>query len=245
MSTPAHRGRYLAVVGGVLAVAGLLAVVVAVRGQSAPPLPPAAAGSPAPADRTTGSAAPPAPSVRPAAPAVLPASEPTRLTIPAIGVTSDVRPLGLNPDRSMQVPPLAGDSYAGWYRHSPTPGQLGPSVVLGHVDSERDGPGIFFRLGALRAGDTAELTRADGTVAVFQVERVARYEKARFPTAEVYGNTDRPALRLITCGGRFDPSALSYEDNIVAYASLVSSHRAASPDRDQRGPTASSTPTEE
>lgn len=219
MSTPARRGRQLAVAGGVLAVSGLMAIALAVRSQSDPPVPPAAAGSPVPVEQTLPGA------VRPAGPLVLPASEPTGLAIPAIGVTSEIRPLGLNPDRTLQVPPLSGDSYAGWYRHSPTPGQVGPAVILGHVDSEQDGPGVFFKLGALRPRDTVAVTRADRTVAVFRVERVVRYPKARFPTAEVYGNTDRPALRLITCGGRFDPSALSYEDNVVAYASLVSSHR--------------------
>ena len=223
MSTPARRGRQLAVAGGVLALSGLLAIAAAVQGQSDPPLPPPAASTAVPVDRPPLATARP---IRPAARWELPASEPTRLAIPAIGVTSDVRPLGLNPDRSVQVPPLTGDSYAGWYRYSPSPGQRGPSVILGHVDSERDGPGVFFRLGALRPRDTVAVTRSDRTVAVFRVERVVRYPKSRFPTAEVYGNTDHPALRLITCGGRFDPATLSYEDNIVAYASLVSSHRA-------------------
>jgi sortase (surface protein transpeptidase) len=157
---------------------------------------------------------------------VLAASPPTRLSIPAIGVSTEMRPLGLNADGTVQVPPLGGDSWAGWYKYSPTPGQLGPSIVLGHIDSVWNGPGVFFKLGALRPRDTVTVTRADHTVAVFRVERVVEYPKAHFPTAEVYGDTDRAALRLITCGGRFDSSALSYEDNIVAYASLVSSHHA-------------------
>jgi hypothetical protein len=223
MSTPARRGRQLAVAGGVLAVSGLLTIAVAVRAQSDPPVPPAAAAVPVPVERTPPGTSRPA---RPSRPLLLPASEPTRLAIPAIGVTSDIRPLGLNPDRSVQVPPLTGDSYAGWYRYSPSPGQLGPSILLGHVDSEKDGPGVFFKLGALRPRDTVAITRADRTVAVFRIERVVRYPKARFPTAEVYGNTDRAALRLITCGGTFDPAALSYTDNVVAYASLISSHHA-------------------
>ncbi len=233
MRDHARRGRHLLTAAGVaLAAAGLAAVLVAVRAQADPPEPPASAAtpvsSPAGTDRaptgrgsrprtTTGSA--------PARVPVLPAAEPTRLSIPAIGVASEVRPLGLNPDRTVQVPPL-GESYAGWYRHSPSPGQLGPSVILGHVDSEGAGPGVFFSLGALRPGDTVAVTRADNAVAVFRVDRVVQYAKAQFPTAEVYGNTDRPALRLITCGGRFDPATLSYDDNVVAYASLVSSHRA-------------------
>jgi Sortase domain len=227
MSTHARRGRYLAVAGVVLAVAGLLALSSGLHGQQRAPRPPASAAVPVdPTDPTgapAGTAPAPAAAIRHL---VLPASTPTRLSIPAIGVTSELRPLGLNPDRTVQVPPLGRDSYAGWYKYSPSPGQLGPSVILGHIDSARNGPGVFFKLGALRPRDTVTVTRADHTVAVFRVERVVEYAKAHFPTAEVYGNTDRAALRLITCGGRFDPSALSYQDNIVAYASLVSSHHA-------------------
>jgi sortase (surface protein transpeptidase) len=132
--------------------------------------------------------------------------------------------LGLNPDRTVQVPPLSADSRAGWYRYSPTPGQLGPSVLLGHVDSAEYGPGVFFKLGALRPGDSVAVDRADHSEAVFRVDRVVSYPKDHFPTLEVYGNTDHAALRLITCGGKFDLSTHNYESNIVAYASLISSH---------------------
>ena len=236
MSTHARRGRLVATAAGVvLAIAGLVVVTVAIRAQRTAPIPPAAAGV-ASQDPTAGSSAgsgggsPQAsPSARNKAPAVtgpvLPASAPTRLEIPAIGVRTVIRPLGLNPDHTVEVPPLGEDSWPGWYRYSPSPGQLGPSIILGHVDSARYGPGVFFKLGALRPRETISITRADGTVALFRVDRVVRYAKAHFPTAEVYGNTDHAALRLITCGGRFDPSARSYEDNIVAYATLVSSHR--------------------
>ena len=134
--------------------------------------------------------------------------------------------LGLNADRTVQVPPLGRDSRAGWYRYSPMPGQLGPAVLLGHVDSAQYGPGVFFKLGALRPGDTVNVTRADHTIAVFRVDRVVSYSKDHFPTLEVYGNTDHAALRLITCGGRFNLSSHGYESNIVAYASLVATHLA-------------------
>ena len=100
------------------------------------------------------------------------------------------------------------------------------STIIGHVDSAAYGPGVFFRLGALRQRDKISVTRADGVVAVFEVERVVEYPKAEFPTEAVYGNLDHAGLRLITCGGVFDPSIRSYESNIVVYASLVSSHRA-------------------
>jgi sortase (surface protein transpeptidase) len=144
--------------------------------------------------------------------------------VPAIGVSSDLLDLGQQSDGTVEVPPLAADSQAGWYRYSPTPGEQGPSVLLGHVDSAEYGPGIFYDLGALRPGDEVTVTREDGTAAVFAVDRVVSYPKDEFPTLEVYGNTDNAALRLITCGGAFDASTRNYVDNIVVFASLVSSH---------------------
>jgi sortase (surface protein transpeptidase) len=140
-----------------------------------------------------------------------------RLDAPSIGVHTSLIKLGLNPDHTIEVPPLGSDA-AGWFTASPSPGQIGPSIILGHVDSI-SGPSVFFRLGALRPGDRVAVERADGITVVFRVDRVARYPKSRFPTALVYGNTSDPQLRLITCGGRFDRSRRSYVDNIVVYAS--------------------------
>jgi hypothetical protein len=157
---------------------------------------------------------------------LLPAADPIRVDIPAIGVSSDLLQLGLLPDNTVEVPPLAKNSQAGWYRGSPSPGELGPAVILGHVDSAEYGPGVFFELGALHPGDSVTVTRSDHTAAVFTVDQVVAYPKDAFPTLDVYGNTDNAALRLITCGGRFDPGARSYEDNIVVYASLTSSQPA-------------------
>ena len=103
-------------------------------------------------------------------------------------MTSDLLQLGLNPDHTVQVPPLGRDSKAGWYQYSPTPGQLGPAVILGHVDSAEYGAGVFFKLGALRPGDTVDVTRADHTAAVFRVDRVVSYPK----------NTSRPSRSTAT-----------------------------------------------
>ncbi len=155
--------------------------------------------------------------------AVLPArgrSVPVRLDIPAIGVHAGLLTLGLQPDRSVAVPPL--DSVdAGWYEYSPTPGEVGPAVVLGHVDSARTGPGVFFDLPQLVPGDAVRVTRADGSVAAFRVDRVEHHPKSAFPTTAVYGDIDHPGLRLITCGGTFDRSARSYVDNVIVFASGV------------------------
>ena len=158
---------------------------------------------------------------------ILPGSIPVSLSIPALGVTSSLLQLGLNPDGSVAVPDLNDpDSKAGWYKYSPTPGSMGPAIILGHIDSAKYGPGVFYHLGDLQPGNLINITRGDGTVAVFRVDGVRSYPKNDFPTPTVYGNLDYAGLRLITCGGVFDPDAHSYESNIVAFASLVSSHRA-------------------
>ena len=224
-----HIRRILAVVAVLLALGGGTALTVALTSQQHAPQPPASAAGPAstspPGPTQAIPAGPPgAPSTAAAgAVAPLPAADPVHLDVPAIGVSSDLLSLGLNPDDTVEVPPLAADSKAGWYRYSPAPGQLGPSVILGHVDSAEYGPGVFFKLGALRPGDTITVSRADATVATFAVDRVASYAKDQFPTLDVYGNTDDAELRLITCGGAFDSSARSYLNNIVVYASLVGS----------------------
>ena len=109
----------------------------------------------------------------------------------------------------------------GWFRDGPAPGQFGPAVIAGHVDS-KNGPGIFYRLGALRPGAIVVVRRADGVPAHFSVDKVERYAKDRFPTVAVYGDTThRSELRLITCGGSFDARTGHYLDNVVAYAHLV------------------------
>ncbi|WP_138731517.1 class F sortase [Modestobacter excelsi] len=233
-----RRGRLPAVVlAALLVLAGALALGVALHAQQSPPQPPASAAvtPPAGAPRSAAVPAPPA-STTVADPGgqqppatrglLLPAAVPTHVEVPAIGVSSDLMDLGLNPDGTVEVPPLAENSQAGWFTGSPTPGALGPAVLLGHVDSAEYGPGIFFDLGDLVPGDEITVTREDGTAAVFAVDRVVSYPKDSFPTLEVYGNTDNAALRLITCGGQFDAGTRNYLDNIVAYASLVSSHPA-------------------
>jgi hypothetical protein len=239
MSDEQHGRRtrpLVAVVVVLLVLVGAVALTVGLRAQRQAPQPPASAGVPfatssssqspaATAAAGTGAAPAAAPATPPATRGpLLAAAKPTRLSVPAIGVSSALLQLGLNPDRTVQVPPLSADSRAGWYRYSPTPGQLGPSVLLGHVDSAEYGPGVFFKLGALRPGDSVAVDRADHSEAVFRVDRVVSYPKDHFPTLEVYGNTDHAALRLITCGGKFDLSTHNYESNIVAYASLISSH---------------------
>ena len=162
----------------------------------------------------TGAGAPPAPVLArgPVDPA---AGTPLRVTIPAIGVDSDLADLGVD-DTGALVPPSDFDQ-AGWFAAGPVPGEVGPAVIAGHVDS-RTGPAVFFRLEELTVGDTVRVTRSDGRDVEFRVDRVAQYPKDDFATEEVYGPTTGPELRLITCGGTFDPSRRSYRDNVVVYA---------------------------
>jgi LPXTG-site transpeptidase (sortase) family protein len=152
---------------------------------------------------------------RPDAPAV---ALPVALTIPAIGVQTSLIRLGLTASGALQVPPAA--SIAGWYTGSPRPGAIGSAVIAGHIDSYA-GPGIFYELSRLRPGDRVYVKRADGTLAVFRVMSVRTYPKDDFPTQLVYGPAPDAELRLITCGGTFDPSLRSYLSNVVVYTSEI------------------------
>ena len=148
----------------------------------------------------------------------LPLSPPVRLEIPAIGVSSPLVRLGLNRDGTMQVP---GDfEVAGWFTGAPQPGQLGPAVIAGHVDS-RTGPAVSHRLRELRPGDQIRVVRADRRVVRFEVESLASYPKQELPDDRVFGATTAPALRLITCAGAFDRAMDSYRDNLVVSAVRV------------------------
>lgn len=148
----------------------------------------------------------------------MPRSRPTSVTIPALGVKSSIIDLGLQPDKSMEVPQDAKST--GWFTGSPTPGELGPSVLAAHVTWDK-APAVFFELGSMRSGQKIEVGRADGSTAVFKVTDVGQYPKAKFPTDDVYGEVDHAALRLITCGGRFDGETGHHVDNVVVYAELI------------------------
>ncbi|MER7935793.1 MULTISPECIES: class F sortase [unclassified Streptomyces] len=162
------------------------------------------------------SAPAPVPSVTPAA---LGRSVPVRLRIPAIGVDTPLLRLGLAADGTVQVPPVSAHDRAGWYRHSPTPGQVGPSVILGHVTVGSYGDGVFRRLAELRRGERAVARLENGRSAVFTVDEVRTVAKSAFPTDDVYGDVDRPELRLITCGG--PRGGDGYLDNVIVFASLT------------------------
>jgi Sortase domain len=143
---------------------------------------------------------------------------PTRVQLPSLGVDSALARLGV--DSAGALMPPSDFTEAGWFTGGPAPGEVGPAVIAGHVDS-RTGPAVFFRLRDIAVGDPVLVGRADGSTAQFTVTRVARHAKNAFPTAEVYGPTPDAQLRLITCGGDFDRANRSYLDNVVVYATLT------------------------
>ena len=150
----------------------------------------------------------------------LPPADPVELRIEAIGASSTLVPLGLNPDQTIEVPPVQTPMQAGWYSHGPTPGELGPAVILGHVNGGGQ-DGIFAELDEMTPGDEIVVRREDGRTTVFTTTRVDQVPKTGFPTDAVYGDTDAAELRLITCGGTFDEDRRSYRDNIIVYAVLT------------------------
>src|SRR5680860_28369 len=190
--------------------AGFLAVGIAASGE--PLAGPAAAPQVPPStdENTTPSTTPPA---------VVARSAPVALRIPAIDVSASLSTLGLNPDKTVQVPTKF--QQPGWYRLGPTPGQVGSAVILGHVDDKK-GPAVFYRLKSLRAGDKVDVSLANGVIAHFVVKTVETYPKKAFPAQQVYASHGYSALQLVTCGGQFDARAGSYLSNIVAYTTLVS-----------------------
>ncbi len=202
-----RRGRVWAV-AGVLTFVGLVLVASGLGGSDHPlagPDPSHAAGKPA------RSAAPTAVAL------ATRRSDPAMLRIPALGLSVPVGSLGLASDGTVQVP--TDTAHTGWFRLGPTPGQIGSAVILGHVDSYA-GPGVFFQLRTLAAGDEVDVDLADGLTARFTVDSVAEYTKPQFPAQRVYGSHGSSALQLVTCGGVFDHRTGGYLSNIVVYTSL-------------------------
>jgi hypothetical protein len=204
------RARFAGIMGIMLLLTGLVTIGVAVGSQRHAPQPSrAAAGVTAPRHHGP----------------TLPRSVPISVDIPAIGVHSSLLHLGLNANGTIQVPSLTTSAnMAAWYKYSATPGQIGTSVIEGHVDSYQ-GPAVFFRLGALLPGDTVDVTLADGVTAVFRVSGVRQYLKVDFPAKTIYGASNYAALRLITCGGAFDYATGHYLSSTVVFASLASYRR--------------------
>jgi len=145
---------------------------------------------------------------------------PVEIVIDSINVRAAIDQIGLAQDGTLEEQPLSRASYAAWYRLGPAPGQVGPAVITGHVDTSTT-LGVFFYLSRLQPGDHVVITRADGRTVSFAVDSLASFPKSTFPTQLVYGATDYPALRLVTCGGQFDRRSGSYDDNVVVFAHMI------------------------
>jgi sortase (surface protein transpeptidase) len=141
---------------------------------------------------------------------------PVRLRIPSIGVDARLDQVGLDPDGTIAAP----TSYqnAAWYAGGPKPGERGPAILLGHVDSKNTGPAVFFKVATLKEGAEVLVDRKDGSTVRFRVSGRIQVAKDRFPANIVYGPTLAPSLRLVTCGGKFNYHTNHYLDNIVVTA---------------------------
>ncbi|WP_372505603.1 class F sortase [Streptomyces macrolidinus] len=148
-------------------------------------------------------------------------SVPRRIVIPQIRVNAPFTPLSVSASGQLNAPPVTNKNLVGWYKDGVSPGERGASIVVGHVDT-KSGPAVFVLLRTLVPGSGVEITRADGSVAVFTVDSVETFSKNDFPDARVYGRTPTPQLRLITCGGAYNRSAHDYESNVVVFAHLDS-----------------------
>jgi len=145
-------------------------------------------------------------------------ADPVRIRVPIINIDAPIQPLTVDENGVLPAP----DTFegTGWWSGGPEPGERGPAVIAGHLDSYR-GPAVFYRIKDMREGDTIFVDRADGSEAVFATERIERHDKDDFPTEAVYGDTPDSQLRLITCGGKFDKRHRTYLDNIIVYAVRV------------------------
>jgi len=198
-----------------------VAAGVPAAGEPTPsPGPAPVGGATVPPGRADVPAVPAAPRPTPlgVAPGGLPPSPPVHVMIPALEVSSDLEHLGVRPDGTLSPP--TDFERAGWFSGGVEPGQPGPAVIAGHVDS-RSGPAVFHALGDLARGDAIEVTRADGSTVAFRVTEVAEHPKTAFPTEAVYGPVAGPELRLITCSGPFDEGTGHYVDNLVVFATLA------------------------
>ncbi|WUB77550.1 class F sortase [Streptomyces sp. NBC_00576] len=182
-----------------------------------------AAGRPGPAGPTPPAAHPNVPAP-PRPPALLPRSRPTTLTLPYLDIEAPVVDLRLDRHRQLTAPPDDNSNLVGWYADGPSPGENGTVIVVGHRDT-RAGPAVFVGLDAVTPGRPVELRRADGRTAIYTVDAVKTYDKANFPSRDVYGARARPELRLITCGGAYDRRT-GYTGNIVVYAHLTATRPA-------------------
>jgi LPXTG-site transpeptidase (sortase) family protein len=183
--------------------------------SSPPPVPPrAGASAPAATDQAVTDPAATDPT------AGLSRSRPVRLLIPEISVDAPFTDLAIGANRQLQPPPPDDTNLVGWYAKGASPGETGTSIIAGHVDTSTSAA-VFARLDQLEAGDVFHVERADGRTASFVVDSLETFDKDNFPSSRVYGDADRPEVRLITCAGEYDRKIKDYTDNLVVFAHLA------------------------
>lgn len=214
------RQRVLGVLGLVAAALGVVALIAFFAVQTSPPTA-ISSGRVDPSSSQQSTTSGSIPSATTATPKTILASQPTSISIPAIGVKSAVVSIGKTPQGQLAVPEGKNLDKVAWYDASPTPGQIGPSVVEGHIDTVH-GPSVLYRLAALRAGNKIIVDRADGSRVTFTVSGIRTYpKKSAFPTKLVYGgDLSTATLRLVTCAA-FDRNTGHYAGNAVVFAQLT------------------------
>ncbi|MFH9729064.1 class F sortase [Streptomyces sp. NPDC017260] len=150
----------------------------------------------------------------------LPRSKPVRLLIPEISVDAPFTDLAIGANGQLEPPPPDDTNLVGWYAKGASPGERGTSIIAGHVDTKTSAA-VFAYLGQLDEGDVFHVRRADGRRATFEVDGLETFDKDDFPSERVYGDADRPEVRLITCAGDYDRKAKDYTENLVVFAHLV------------------------
>jgi hypothetical protein len=146
-------------------------------------------------------------------------SQPMRIRIPKVSIDAPLMNVGLDKQKTIEAPPPQYKDLAAWYKGSASPGAKGTAIILGHVDNE-SGPAVFYGLGALKKGARIEVSRADGTTAIFTIYGIEVFAKKDFPAKRVYGETARPELRVITCGGTYTKAG-GYSGNVVVFARMT------------------------
>jgi sortase (surface protein transpeptidase) len=223
--------NWKAILAGGLSVGAIAVIGIAVAGSPSSPTPAASvtptsvSASPTAAPASVSAdpmASIPAPSSMPVAqPAGQEAPLPTSVSIPALKVMSTLIPLGVNPDLTVQVPPLADPGQAGWFDLGVRPGEIGSAVLLGHVDGSGE-KGVFFAIHTLNLGDLIVIGHADGSTATFKVTRVRTVLKSAFPSSDAYGPKPDAEIQLITCGGELDRAAHNFLSSVIVTGVLVS-----------------------
>ncbi|MBB1254184.1 class F sortase [Streptomyces alkaliterrae] len=214
----ALRGRRLETVAAMAAVLAAAALCGAV------PVKEDTSGAGRPNERTTvaaGVSRPEAVDTRPPSPDPEPVerAEPVRLSIPQLGAYLEIFAADAEKDGTPPVPDEKEADKVAWYEGGPSPGERGPALLVGHLDTV-EGPAAFAGLGSLKPGAEIRIERDDRSTVVFTVDSVEQYQKDdNFPNERVYGPTQTPQLRLITCGGGFTKEN-GYDANIVAFASM-------------------------